>query len=77
METTARATRLADKLTRDLLPTAKPIRTWAGFGNGQVCDGCDDPISRSDLEHEIDFEGGRTVRFHVACAVLWQRMVGR
>lgn len=75
MEANARATRLAEKLTRGLLSTTKPIHRWAGFGNGRPCDGCDDPILGGDVEHEIDFDGGRTVRFHAACAVLWQRTV--
>jgi hypothetical protein len=76
METVARATRIVDKLKREQLPAAKPVKVWAGFGNGRTCAGCDDPILLADVEHELDFEDGRTLRFHAACALLWQRMTG-
>jgi PAS domain S-box-containing protein len=76
MESMGRAERIAEKLKRGLLPRAKLVKTWAGFGNGRPCDGCDEAILSADIEHELDFEDGRTLRFHDACAVLWPRKTG-
>ena len=70
MESIGRAERIAEKLQRSLLPRAKLVKTWAGFGNGRPCDGCDQAILSADIEQELDFEDGRTLRLHDACAVL-------
>jgi hypothetical protein len=77
METHARGARIADKLKRDLLPKDKHVASWAGFGKGRLCDGCDESILGADVEDEFDFPDGRTIRFHAACAVLWRRMTGQ
>jgi PAS domain S-box-containing protein len=76
MESTGRAARTADKLERGLLTGAHPVRMWTGFGNGRPCDGCDDAILSADIQHEVDFEDGRTLRFHDACGTLWRRKTG-
>ena len=76
MESIGRAERIAEKLQRGLLPRAKLVKTWAGFGNGRPCDGCDQAILSADIEQELDFEDGRTLRLHDACAVLWRRETG-
>jgi len=70
------AERIAEKLKRGLLLRAKLIKTWEGFGNGRPCDGCDEAILSADIEHELDFEDDRTLRFHDACAVLRRRKTG-
>ena len=56
MESIGRAERNAEKLQRGLLPRAKLVKTWAGFGNGRPCDGCDQEILSADIEQELDFE---------------------
>jgi hypothetical protein len=33
-------------------------------------------VRPTGVEHELDFEDGRTLRFHAARALLWQRMTG-
>jgi PAS domain S-box-containing protein len=76
MENTGRADRIANKLERGLLTGAHPVKTWAGSGNGRPCDGCDEPILRADIQHEVDLEDGRTLRFHDACGSLWRRKTG-
>jgi len=76
MESIGRAERIAEKLQRGLLPRAKLVKTWAGFGNGRPCDGCDQAILSADIEQELDFEDGRTLRLHEACAALWRRETG-
>jgi hypothetical protein len=32
------------KLAAGVLPDRPPVKYWAGFGVGQPCDGCDEPI---------------------------------
>src|SRR2546425_12123488 len=76
MESIGRAERIAEKLQRGLLPRTKLVKTWAGFGNGRPCDGCDQAILSADIEQELDFEDGRTLRLHEACAALWRRETG-
>ena len=76
MESTGRDARTADKLERGLLTGAHLVKMWTGFGNGRPCDGCDDAILSADIQHEVDFEDGRTLRFDDACAALWRRITG-
>jgi hypothetical protein len=64
--------RIQDKLWRGILPNVEPVKTWGGPGSGLRCDGCDIPILPKEAEHEVDLPDGRTLRFHVACAGLWQ-----
>lgn len=64
--------RIRDKLWSGALPNAEPVKTWAGYGNGTTCDGCELSIEPKQPEHEIEVEDGRTLHFHVACAGLWQ-----
>ena len=66
---------IADKLARGLLPAADPLKTYAGHGNGRPCDGCNLPISTTEIEHEMDFADGLTVRFHAGCAATWHSLV--
>ena len=54
-------------------PQCAPVKTWGGNGTGhKLCEGCDVTIARKEVEHEVEIEDGRTLRFHVACAGLWQ-----
>ena len=64
--------RIRAKLWDGVLPNAAPIATRAGHGSDRPCDGCDLPIGAREAEHAVDLEDGRGVRFHVACASLWQ-----
>jgi hypothetical protein len=73
MESIGRTERIAEKLQQGLLPVAGLVKAWAGFGNGRPCDGCDETISNANIERELDFEDGHTLRFHDACAAEWRR----
>jgi hypothetical protein len=68
----AGSARIMDKLSQGILPTDDPVKVWGGKGTGRSCDGCDELISSSDVEHEVEMPDGRTLRFHVACAELWR-----
>jgi hypothetical protein len=51
------------------LPNVAPLKT-SGVGHGtghKLCDGCDATIWPKEPEQEVELEGGRTLRFHVAC----------
>jgi hypothetical protein len=64
--------RIRDKLCRGIPPNVAPVKTWAGYGTGLSCDGCELSIGSTEAEHEVELESGRTLRFHVARASLWQ-----
>jgi hypothetical protein len=64
--------RITDKLWRGALPADEPVKTWGGYGTGLTCDGCDEVISATEPEHDMEFADGRTLRLHVACAGLWR-----
>jgi len=65
--------RIRDKLWYGILPNVRPLKTRGGHGTGhKLCDGCDATIWPKEAEQEVELEGGRTLRFHVACAGLWQ-----
>jgi len=64
--------RIRAKLWDGVLPNAAPIATRASQGSGRPCDGCDLLIGAREAEHAVELEDGRGLRFHVACASLWQ-----
>jgi hypothetical protein len=70
--------RIHDKLASQVLPTQEPSTTWAGFGSGVPCDGCERSIRESEVEHELEFDtsrgGKRTLHFHVACVAIWRAL---
>ena len=59
------------KLTAGVLPDRPPVKYWAGFGVGQPCDGCDEPILDTQVEYEVAFDAFPTVRLHAVCAEIW------
>ena len=69
-ELRARIHRLIDQGS---LPVMHPERVAGGYGFGRKCDACDEPITRDQIEYEV--EGGRygvPLEFHLGCYVLWQ-----
>jgi hypothetical protein len=58
----------------DVIPSRKPLRTWAGHGTGATCNGCGRSIHPPDIEYEIQLPAGseeRSLRFHFACYRTW------
>jgi hypothetical protein len=55
------------------LPVILPKQIAAGYGSGRVCAACDEPITSTQVEYEVDDcpNGGR-LRFHMGCHVVWQ-----
>ena len=59
------------------MPRAKPNRTWGGPGAGLTCGLCDQPITRDQIEYEVQFvqEGmsvPQIVHLHLACFAAWE-----
>ncbi|HEU4624062.1 MAG TPA: hypothetical protein VFS52_04825 [Steroidobacteraceae bacterium] len=66
--------RALDRIEQGLLPREKPTRMWGGRGAGLPCSLCDEPISASEPEMELEYdEPAPTVRFHLRCQSIWDR----
>jgi len=63
------------KLAAGSLPDRPPVKNWAGFGVGQRCNGCDEPILDTQGEYEVAFDAFPTVRVHAVCAEIWSGLV--
>jgi hypothetical protein len=66
--------RLVDRIRQQFdagfLPRQHPKRIFGGYGVGDACSGCGDPMQGQGVfEFEI---AGRTYRFHTGCYGLWQ-----
>lgn len=61
------------KVASGLLPREAPVKFWAGYGSGKICDACGLAISLAGIEHEVDMADRRTFRFHAACLGLWHQ----
>jgi hypothetical protein len=63
------------KVAAGSLPDRPPVKNWAGFGVGQPCNGCDEPILDTQGEYEVAFDAFPTVRMHAVCAEIWSGLV--
>ena len=59
------------------LPAARPLRTWAGMGDGAACSLCALPIHKEEVEIELDFGGESPAvqsgcRVHARCFEAWE-----
>jgi len=55
------------------LPVMLPRQIFARYGSGRVCAACDQPITSTHVEYEVedDCDGSR-LSFHMGCHVVWQ-----
>ena len=65
---------IPDKLSAGILPREKASKTFAGYGTGSPCAGCDLAIQPTDVEHEMVFADKRSFAFHLACVTLWHAL---
>ena len=63
---------IRERIASGTLPAIIHIKRWVGYGQSRLCEGCDDVIRPAQVEHELDFAGGRTVRMHSGCAGLYE-----
>ena len=71
------AAALRSRVRQDLkngdLPVMLPQPIAAGYGSGRACDVCDQPITTTQIECEVDDDrDGRRLRFHLGCNLIWQ-----
>ena len=62
---------IQEKLAAGRLPTDHIARIWGGPGNGETCDGCEEPVTKAQIVMENLDETGCGVQFHVACFYVW------
>ena len=65
---------IRDKLSAGILPREEASKTFAGYGTGAPCAGCDLAIQPTDVEHELIFEDKRSFAFHLACVNIWHAL---
>lgn len=67
-----------DAIRAGRIPARRPIRTWAGMGEGRPCCICERPIA-DEVELELDFGGAsqsgapQDCRVHARCFEAWER----
>ena len=66
------AGRIRTKLDAGQLPRSLSLALWSGFGSGIQCDGCQEPILKSQAEYQVQTDGVPNDRLHKGCAALWQ-----
>ena len=60
------------------LPVRRPDRTWGGPGVGATCAVCDEPVTNSQSEFEIQFvrdgdnPGLDRFHLHIRCFAAWE-----
>ena len=60
------AERVFKNISQGALPLQPPDRIYGGYGSGQQCDGCEDPV----LPHQVEYElhvGEARYRLHLVC----------
>jgi hypothetical protein len=65
---------IRNKLSAGILPREDASTTFAGYGTGAPCAGCDLAIQPTDVEHELIFEDKRSFALHLACVTLWHAL---
>ena len=65
------------------LPCRRPDRTWGGPGVGVECAVCDKPVTKDEMEFEIEFShdgsspGLDKFHVHIRCFAAWELERGK
>jgi hypothetical protein len=60
------------KLLGGRLPRSRAVDVWAAPGDGQVCDGCGEPIARNQqIVWGIATRDWTSIQFHADCFQIW------
>jgi len=60
------------------LPSRNPDRTWGGSGVGATCSVCEKPVTKEEMEFEIQFArdgdnpGLDKFHVHIRCYAAWE-----
>jgi len=65
--------RVRQLIQNNRLPVVTPKRILAGYGTGEVCAVCGQPITNTQVEYDIEdaSHDGRLI-FHMRCHAIWQ-----
>jgi hypothetical protein len=70
---TALRLRIRELLEKGLLPAMVPKEIHGGYGAGNACVACDQPITSTQVEYEVlEPQTGSCLHFHLGCHVVWQ-----
>ena len=68
-----------DAIINGKLPSQRPDRTWGGPGVGAPCSVCDKPVTKDEMEFEIQFareanglSGLDKFHVHIRCFAAWE-----
>jgi hypothetical protein len=70
--TTSIADMIRSKVDVGTLPRKPPIKLWASPGNEQPCIACEQPILKSQVEYELEYERPVAIRLHSECYGIWE-----
>jgi hypothetical protein len=74
MESSALRLLIASKLADCRLPFKVIPRISGGVGYGQMCDACDEPITKEQMGLEEMGGGQNALHFHVGCFNVWDNL---
>jgi hypothetical protein len=64
---------IRERIVNGQLPGIIPKQISGGYGSGKACAACDQPITSTQIEYEVEDEpNGRLLNFHFGCHVVWQ-----
>lgn len=73
LKDTALRMRVRQLIDQGRLPLMIAQRIGAGYGSGCLCAACEQPITSTQVEYEVEDEStDRRLRFHMGCHVVWQ-----
>jgi hypothetical protein len=61
------------------LPRVQSQCIWGGYGRGDVCSLCGEPIRSNEVEFEVPEDAvapGTAFKFHITCHAAWQLECG-
>ena len=63
-----------ERLASGALPRIHSESIWGGYGHGQICSLCGDPIRSTEVEFEVAdrIKTPGPLRFHIPCHEIWQ-----
>ena len=69
------ADQIRGKLDAGVLPHVRPEnlpeKMWTGYGCGNPCHGCSQPIYPAQIEYHFPLDSGDVVRLHIGCLGMW------
>jgi hypothetical protein len=69
--------KIRERLKTGALPLTEPARTWGGQGRDRICAACKLPITREQMEYEVEFEAPtraalKVEHMHLPCFAAWE-----